>query len=649
VGTTPGLTLLLPVGDNLVSLTVTDSGGKMDSETVVVEVVDTTPPTIVCPDPIAITHNDPQGVPATDPRIVAFLAGATATDAVDPSPVIVHDAPGGTFPIGVTDVTFTAVDASGNVASCQSAVTVVLGNVPPVAQPDTAVVDEDTTVTIAVLANDSDLNGDTLTVTGLAPAPHGAVSLNADGTVTYAPAADFFGADSFYYVITDGEGGTDWATVSITVRPVNDPPWANCRWLATNEDTAVSVRLMAGDCDGDPLFYTVLTLPTRGTLRGTVPYLIYTPAPDYNGTDRFTYRVSDGQLDSNVATVKITVRPVNDPPQAVDDTAATDEDEAVTIDVLANDTDIDSDTLIVAALTQGANGTTAVNADGTVTYTPNADFNGSDTFAYTMSDGRLDSNVATVAITVHPVNDPPVIVSVSAPVDPLPVGTTVNASATFMDPDPDDTHEALWDWGDGTVSPGTVDETSRTARGSHDYRMPGVYTITVTVTDAAGALDQASFGFIVVYDPSGGFVTGGGWILSPPGACLSSPTLKGKANFGFVSKYKRGAMVPTGVTQFTFHGDGLSFHSLSYQWMTVAGPHVRFQGLGKIDGEGDYGFLVAVTDGERLGGEGVDTFRIIIWDKTTDETIYDNLPGVPESEEVLTPLDGGSIVIHSAD
>jgi hypothetical protein len=144
-------------------------------------------------------------------------------------------------------------------------------------------------------------------------------------------------------------------------------------------------------------------------------------------------------------------------------------------------------------------------------------------------------------------------------------------------------------------------------------------------------------------------VTGGGWILSPPGACPSSPTLTGKANFGFVSKYKVGATVPTGVTQFMFHGNGLNFHSISYQWMTVAGPHVRFKGLGKLDGEGNYGFMVAATDGELLGGGAVDAFRIVIWDKSTDETIYDNLLGAPEDEETLTPLDGGSIVIHAAD
>jgi len=152
----------------------------------------------------------------------------------------------------------------------------------------------------------------------------------------------------------------------------------------------------------------------------------------------------------------------------------------------------------------------------------------------------------------------------------------------------------------------------------------------------------------VVYDPSGGFVTGGGWIDSPEGAYAADASLTGRATFGFVSKYQKGAKVPTGSTEFQFKVAGLNFKSASYEWLVVAGAHAKYKGVGTINGAGNYGFMLTATDGQIAGGGGVDTFRIKIWDKDNgDAVVYDNQMGEGDDSYAGTALGGGSIVIHT--
>lgn len=243
------------------------------------------------------------------------------------------------------------------------------------------------------------------------------------------------------------------------------------------------------------------------------------------------------------------------------------------------------------------------------------------------------------ASTVNPID---------APIDPVKVNTPILASATFSDYLLD-THIALWDWGDGSTSPGIVDETDGcgTVGGSHSYGIPGVYTLTLTITDDDGNIGQAQFEYVVVYDPEGGFVIGGGWIDSPEGAYRVDPSLTGKATFGFVSKYKKGASTPTGETEFRFRAADLNFHSTSYQWLVVAGARAQFKGHGTIKGrEGEYGFMLTAIDGQVNGGGGVDRFRIKIWDTATDTVIYDNQPEDSDDANITCVVKGGSIVIH---
>jgi PKD repeat protein len=214
----------------------------------------------------------------------------------------------------------------------------------------------------------------------------------------------------------------------------------------------------------------------------------------------------------------------------------------------------------------------------------------------------------------------------------------ITATVTFEDPDPGDTHTATWDWGDGSTTTQAAVLPSNSA--SHTYAAPGVYTLSVTITDAAGASDTKTFQYVVVYDPNGGFVTGGGWITSPLGAYTLDPTLIGKATFGFVSKYQKGASVPTGNTEFQFHVANMNFKSTSYDWLVIAGTKAQYKGTGTINGAGEYKFILTAIDGSQ------DKFRIKIWDKATGDVIYDNQLGASDTVDPTTAIQGGSIVVH---
>ncbi|MEL0661005.1 Ig-like domain-containing protein, partial [Psychromonas arctica] len=227
--------------------------------------------------------------------------------------------------------------------------------------------------------------------------------INDDGTVTYTPNADFNGTDTFTY--TNVDGNTE--TVTVTVDPIADDTVLVADSATTNEDTPITIDVVGNDTDVDNGEVSPVDTVTQGS-NGSVAInddgtVTYTPNADFNGTDTFTYTNEDG----NTETVSVTVDPVADDSILVADSATTNEDTPITIDVVGNDTDVDNGEVSpVDTVTQGANGTVAINDDGTVTYTPNADFNGKDTFTYT----NVDGNTETVTVTVDPVEDPTEII-----------------------------------------------------------------------------------------------------------------------------------------------------------------------------------------------------------------------------------------------
>ncbi len=371
---------------------------------------------------------------------------------------------------------------------------------------------------------------------------------------------DFYGCHSVSAADVDGDGDMDVVGGAVNIADVawwenNQAPVANAQAVTTDEDTAKAIILTAKDVDGDAITYSVVVPPAHGVLSGTAPALTYTPAFNYSGSDSFTFKANDG---------------------------------------------------------------------------------------------KVDSNIATVSVTVNPVNDAPILGPIYGPVGPVNVVDVVQVNAAFSDPDILDTHIATWDWGDNTFSDGVIVESggSGSVSGTHTYNCAGVYALTLTLRDNGGLSATSRFEFVVVYNPDGGFVTGGGWINSPVGAYAPDPTMTGKATFGFVSKYQKGATMPTGQTEFHFKVANLNFHSDSYIWLVIAGPKAQYKGEGKINGEGRYSFMLTTVDGDLLGGCKPDTFRIKIWNKDTGEVIYDNQLEADDNSDPTTPISGGNIIIH---
>ena len=327
---------------------------------------------------------------------------------------------------GTDSFTFTVSDGEATSAPATVSITITPVNDAPVATAQTVITLEETPKTITLMG--TDLEGDALTFT-VASGPTRGTLTGTPPTLTYTPAVDYIGPDSFTFTASDGERTSAPATVSINVLAENDPPVATAQSVTLDEDTAVNLTLAGTDPDGDPITFTLATRPANGTLTGTPPAVRYTPAPNYNGPDSFTFTVSDGLFTSAPATVSITVTSRNDRPVAVNQSVTTEEDEPKAITLVATDPD---GTPLTYTVVSGPSRGTLSGTPPELIYTPARNFSGTDSFTFTASDGQETSAPATVSITINSSNDPPV-----------PTPRTINlsedtsATVTLMASDPE--------------------------------------------------------------------------------------------------------------------------------------------------------------------------------------------------------------------
>ncbi|WJH42182.1 Ig-like domain-containing protein [Aliirhizobium terrae] len=397
---------------------------------------------------------------------------------------------------GTDTFTYTVTDGT---ATRTYTVTVTVGgeNDPPVGANLDVTIDEDGRAQ-GQLPQATDPDGDALTYGLGTQAGNGTATVNADGSYSYVPNANFNGTDTFTYTVDDGTTIVSY-TVTIIVNPVQDAPVGSDGAITTNEDTAFNGRLpVATDADGDTLVYGLGSQASNGAVvinaDGTYRYV---PAANFSGTDSFTYTVSDGT--TTVAyTIAITVVPVNDAPVG-ENAAITTPEDTVTTGRLPVATDADGDTLTYGLGAAATHGTVVVNADGTYSYTPNRNFNGTDSFTYTVSDGTATSTY-TVTVTVTPVNDAPIGSDTA-------ISATSGSTTTGSLPSATDPEGSPVTYGLGTQAQhGTV---TINADGSYSYTPVAGYvgsdsftytvsdgqaTSTYTVTVSVGAANQPPVG-----------------------------------------------------------------------------------------------------------------------------------------------------------
>ena len=428
-------------GDAVINYTITDGNGGFDDAivTVTVNPINDAP----------VAEDDASTTDEATPVIVSVLDNDSDVDG-DALTVTAATSDDGTVAInGDGTLTFTPNDGffgeavvdytiSDGSLTDDAVVRITVNedaeNFAPVAVDDAAETDEETPVTINVLGNDTDPEDDTLTVTE-ANSEDGTVTINGDGTLEFTPNADFFGEAVVNYTITDGNGGIDDARVFVTVDNVNDAPVAEDDCVATDLNTPVTIPVLANDSDvdGDDLSVTTATSPDGDVAINADGTIEFTPNDGFTGDAEINYTISDGNGGVASAIAKVSVGETSEPPVAADDTATTDEDTPVTIDVLTNDSDPDGDPLEVIEATS-PDGDVVINADGTLEFTPADNFNGPTTITYTITDGNGGTDTAVVDVTVNPVNDGPLAEDDSAE---TPINTPVTVSVLVNDSDPE--------------------------------------------------------------------------------------------------------------------------------------------------------------------------------------------------------------------
>jgi hypothetical protein len=484
---------------------VCDVGGLCDTATVAVTVNAVNDPPVASDDTglvnedasttIDVVANDTDPDNALDPSSVSVTSG--------PSHGAASENPDGTIDYtpdpdydGLDSFDYQVCDIGGLCDTATVTITVSAVNDAPVAADDGATTTVDQPVDIDVVTNDTDVDGDTLSVTGVTQGAHGGVTINPDGTVRYTPDPGSSGSDSFTYTVCDPSAACDTATVDVTITNTNLPPTANDDTAAGAWGVPIAIDELANDSDADgtldPTTVSVTGNPGHGTVTlqpdGSFSYV----ADDgYVGADSFDYQVCDdgSPLLCDTATVSITVS-ANLGPDAQDDTATLTEDTSTTIDVLANDSDPEAGALTVTVAGPAGHGTVTINGAGTIDYTLDPDYDGPDSFTYTVCDPSDNCSMATVTVTVTAVNDAPVANDDSTTVQ---AGHASPVAVLANDSDPDGTLDPASVVVLSAPSHGsTTVKTTGTIRYAADAGYDGPDTFTYQVCDDQGACATAT-------------------------------------------------------------------------------------------------------------------------------------------------------------
>ena len=601
------------VGANTVTLTVTDVNGNSASATAVVTVVDNSAPVVTYNDNITVASD------ATSCGALVTVSASATDNCTVGSPTGVRSdglALNAAYPVGTTTITWNVTDDNGNAAAEVTQTVVVTDNTKP-----------------AITTNgDQSVNNDAGSCGALVTISASATDNCTVGSPTsdWAGGAFPVGTTTVNWSVTDIHGNTGTVVQTVIVSDNQAPVITGNGNKNVSNDTGLcgaSVAVSATATDN-------CSVGNPGGIRSD------------NLALNAVYPVG-------TTTIIWTVKDVNGNPSSTIQTVTVTDNQAPVITTngnknVNNDVNVCGAAVIVSATATdncSVGTVTGVRSDALAL---NATYPvGTTTIKWNVTD--VNGNAAIeVTQTVVVTNADPVLNSITVPAAPLPISSTVPVVASAIFTDNNVTSATVtWDTGFTSTAVG-VSISGNTVTASKIINTAGIYTVTITVTDACGKTASiTSTTYIVVYDPNGSFVTGGGWIDSPAGASSQYPGAVGKANFGFVSKYQKGATIPTGNTEFQFKAGDLNFSSTSYQWLVVSGYKAQYKGVGTINGLESYNFLITAIDGAKINTTSPDRFRIKI---TTSGggVIYDNQMGQAEDSEASTIIAGGSIVIHSS-
>jgi hypothetical protein len=454
--------------------------------------------------------------------------------------------------------------------------------------------------------------------------------------------ADPTNASPINFTVVFDESVNDFATGDVTLSGTANATTAVVTGSGTTYNVAVSG--MAND----------------GTVIATIAAAV---AHDAAGNGNDASSSTDNTVTYDVTPPKVTI---NQAATQADPTNASPINFTVVFDESVNDFATGDVTL-----SGTANATTAtVTGSGTTYNVAVSGMTGDGTVIATVAAGKAhdaagNGNLASTSTdnTVTYDTTPPAISNFTVSPNPVAVNTSFTISATFTDALTNVTgadYSLSGSGGPWAPLPSAVGTApygdSKTEQGTITLIQPNADVLNVCVrsTDAALNTNQVAgtnpiqCAFLAVYDPTAGFVTGGGWINSPAGAYVADASVVGKANFGFVSKYitqkDKTTPVLTGNTEFQFQAGSLNFSSTAYDWMVVSGTtKASYKGSGTVNGATGYGFLLSVVDGGSTG----DKFRMKIWDKTTSAIVYDNQISAADDATASQLIAGGSIVIHT--